>query len=223
MNESLVIEKEFQNRTDEIKGSVRDWVGGKKIDLNRKLKSGKTVKETLSAHLKDTLNQETKNHKQLCDNLKKWQKIYKGKKDKKVYPYINCANTAVPVARSSADALYVRIRDAIFNKQRIFLFKPKQNISEEEEKRLRAQEIAFNHYVQHDLGIKRKTSSPMQQCVISGTGIAKIDYEVKNRVFYRYANQDELNDRNVEKYKSGEGKDPASQGPVGCIPWTELV
>jgi hypothetical protein len=203
MNENILIDEKERDRTDIIKGDVVDWRGGKKIVLDKVLKStGKSVKDSLTDHLKVTIDKELKNHEGIVRKIKRCQKIYSGKKDKKSYPWVGAANVSIPIARSDADAIIVRIEDAIFNKKKLVLFTPKNNmITDEEEALLKQQEDAFNHYLLNTLNLKDKTKSIFQQTVVSGTGIGKIRYEVKNHPFYDYAQESEVQDKKIKKYK----------------------
>ena len=204
----LVLDDKDRDRTDLIRGDVQDWVGGKKIDLDKDIKGG-SVKTVLSMHLKATLNKELDNHKQLVNHIRECQKIYKGKRDPKTFPWVNCSNTATIIPRSNTDAIDVRVDDAIFNKQELFLFGPKGNrvTTDEEDAQLRQQQTAFNHYVTNELSLRRRLRSSMQQDVVSGTGIAKIIYEIKNHPFYDFADDTDKGNRQKVKYRV-PGADP---------------
>lgn len=189
------------NPTEPIRGDIDAWVGGKKIDLDKTGPDGKPLRESLSAHLKETISVELKNHKGIEEKIKKCQKIYSGKKEKKSYPWPNSSNVSVPIARSDADAIIVRENDAVFNKQKIVLLSPKTTLTDEQTELLRLQENAINHYLVNTLDIKEKLKPVFQQKTISGTGILKIRYEVKNHQFYDYASQEESIDKSVKKYE----------------------
>ena len=65
---------------DDLRGEVQDWRGGKPINLKKVLKSGKTVKDELSSHLKEVLESELKNQEGRVKKLKKWHDLYKAEK-----------------------------------------------------------------------------------------------------------------------------------------------
>lgn len=202
MSESLAIPQEERNDTTPARGDIDTWDGGKKIDLDKTLPSGKSVRNELEAHLSETIDKELKNHKGVEDKIKRCQKIYSGKKDKKSYPWPHSSNVSVPIARSDADAIYVREMDSIFNKQKLVLLSPKNSqMGDEEEAQLRQQENAINHYLINTLNLKEHLKPVFQQKTVSGTGVLKIRYEVKNRQVYDYASPDEEDNKGVKKYE----------------------
>lgn len=187
-----------------VRGKVSAWRGGVKIKLDRKTKSGKTLREELAQHVYETVSLELENHKELFDNIKRWNKLYKGQRDEKSYPYQGCANISSSVPRSDTDAIFVRAYDSLFNKRKIYLMKMRAPQDTAEQSTLREIEDAFNYYVKNELNIREKCRWPMMQGTKSGTGIIKIQYDTDTRTYYRYANQDELGNPDLEKYESAD-------------------
>ena len=196
----------------EIRGEVVDWEGGRPIDLKKKLKSGKTVKDELSAHLKVTLEQELKNQEPLLEKIKKAHKLYKAEK-KGARPKPWMADVSIPVARKISDSIFVRIHDMVWNKLRVFLFRARGTATKEQNDKMAIWERAFNHYIKNDLNLKEKMRFPTRQAVNSGTGLVKIVYETKNKTIYRYASPEEKIDSAVKKYRLPGTKDTVVKEP----------
>jgi hypothetical protein len=190
-----------KNEQEPIRGSLLDWKGGKPVNLDKTLPSGKTVREELATHIKDELEQELKNHEELVGKLKKWHKIYKGHKERKNYPWPGCANLSIPMTRSDVDAIYVRIMDMVFSKRRLALFSPKGEVQPDERDQIHKWEAAFNSYLINDLHLKEKMAFPTLQAVKTGTGLVKIVYETNSKPIMRYAKEEEVGDTSVSKYK----------------------
>ena len=187
-----------------IKGELLDWQGGTAIDLKKKAPSGKTVGDELSLHIKETLAQELKNQEKVIERLKRWNRLYKAEK-RGARPKPWMADISIPVARKISDSIFVRIHDMVWNKVRVYLMRPRGIGTKEANEKMSLWEKAFNNYVRNDMNLKEKMRFPTRQCVNSGTGIAKIVYEVKNKTIYRYANDLERLDRGVKKYKAPGG------------------
>lgn len=196
----------------EIRGEVVDWKGGKPIDLKKKLKSGKSVREELSSHLKLTLEQELKNQEPLVEKLKKAHKLYKAEK-RGARPKPWMADVSIPVARKISDSIFVRIQDMVWNKIRVFLFRPRGKATPEMTEKFQIWERAFNNYVKNDVNLKEKMRFPTRQAVNSGTGVVKIVYETKNKTIYRYASPEEKYDSAVRKYRLPGTKDTVVKEP----------
>ena len=188
-----------------IRGTVHDWTGGVRLKLKRKMDSGRTLEDELTDHVRETMDVELRNHKKLIENLRRWQNNYKGVREEKGYPYEGTANVAIPVTRSDADAIFVRIYDALTNKRKFFLMKPKGNPDENKKAYFKALETSFEHYLRNVLNFRERIRPAVLQGVKTGTGVLKVVYETKNQVYYRYANQDELADPTVDKYKAETG------------------
>lgn len=188
-----------------IKGIVHDWTGGVRLQLDRKMEDGGTLEEVLTKHIQATMDVELRNQKGIIANLRKWQKYYKGVRDEKGYPYEGAANVAIPITRSDADAIFVRIYDALTNKRKFFLMKPKGVADPQKEAYFKALETAFEHYLRNVLNFRERIRPAVLQGVKTGTGILRLVYETKNECHYTYATPQQLADPTIEKYKPAKG------------------
>ena len=189
----------------EIRGTVHAWKGGVPLKLDRKMESGSTLEEELTLHLRETMDVELRNQKKLVENLRRWQKYYKGVREEKGYPYEGTANVAIPITRSDADAIFVRIYDALTNKRKIFLMRPKGEADEQKKAYFKVLETAFEHYLRNVIRFRERIRPAVLQGVKTGTGVLKVVYETQNNVYYRYATPDELQDPSIDKYKPEKG------------------
>ena len=197
---------------NEIRGEVQDWKGGKPIDLKRVTKSGKTVKDELSAHIKETLEQELRNQEPRYKKLKKWHDLCKAeKRGARSKPWM--ADVSIPVARKISDSIFVRIHDMVWNKVQVYLFRARGKSTPEMNDRLKVWERAFNNYVRNDLNLKEKMVFPTRQAVNSGTGVVKIVYETKNKTIYRYASEEDKLNSAARKYRLPGTKDTVVKEP----------
>lgn len=187
-----------------IRGVVQDWEGGAPVNLKKVLKSGKTVGEELSAHLKETLDQELKNQEKVIERIKKANKLYKAEK-RGGRPKKWMADVSIPIARKISDSIFVRIHDMIWNKQRVYLLRPKGPGTPELNDKCMLWEKSYNNYVKNDINLKEKMKFPTRQAVNSGTGVIKIVYEVNNKTKTDYATEEERLDPGVKKYKAPGG------------------
>lgn len=182
------------------RGDVVDWTGGKPIDLNRKTESGKKLRDELSEHIKENLDTELRNQEKLIANLQRWHKLYKAEK-RGARPKPWMADVSIPVIRKISDTIFVRIHDMVWNKMRVFLFRPRAIATQEQNDKMAIWEKAFNNYVRNDLDLKEKMIFPTRQAVNSGTGVVKIVYETKNKTIYRYSSDEEKYNPAVRKYR----------------------
>jgi hypothetical protein len=197
---------------DLIRGEVIDWTGGRPINLKKRMKSGKTVGETLSSHLKETLDQELKNQEGVIQKIKRAHKLYKAEK-RGARPKPWMADVSIPVMRKISDAIFVRIHDTVWNKLRIYIMKARGVGTKEINDKITIWEKAFNNYVINDLHLKEKMIFPTRQAVNSGTGVAKIVYETKNKTIYRYASEEDKLDTTVKKYRVPGTKETVVKEP----------
>ncbi len=206
----MKLKKKVSKKTKEevlSKDNIVGFRGGMKLDLGRKMKthSGQTLRQVLSTHFKTVLEQEIENNEPRWKLIRKWNRMYAGLRDSKVSPWLNCANVAIPVTRSNADATAVRAVEAVWGKSRVVLMKAI-------DKRLigvdREMEDWFNWFQKHILDFKAKLLSPIMQCVKTGTGIAYLTWEVSRRTGYRYATSDEIRDKNITKYPIYKSETP---------------
>lgn len=194
------------------RGEVIDWTGGRPVNLKKSTKSGKTVGEELSSHIKEQLDVELKNQEKLIANMKRWHKLYKAEK-RGARPKPWMADVSIPVARKISDSIFVRIHDMVWNKLRVYLFRPRGIGTKELNEKMQIWEKAFNNYVKNDLNLKEKMIFPTRQAVNSGTGVVKIVYETKNKTIYRYASMEDNLNPAVKKYRLPGTKDTVVKEP----------
>ena len=185
------------------KEDYQGWRGGLKIDLEKKDKNGKTLRERLSGHLKDTLEKEIANFDGRREKLRKWANQYDGKRDPKNFPHQYAANVAVPITRYCTDGLMVRNEDAIFNKKKIWILKPRPEYVQGDQNKIdaiRGMEDALDWFNRNVFHARRKLLSPFIEAHKLGTGVAKVCFERKTKTIYKYANFEEMADPTIEKY-----------------------
>lgn len=178
--------------------------GGMDVDLDKKVKSKNNLplRDVLSQHVGQVLDQELKNQEELLDKLHLWHNMYKGKRESKSFPWENCANVALPLTRSNTDAIFVRIVDAIFNKTKLWHVKAQEGQDGAMVDFARRLEGQLNWFQKHVLKLKEKIFSPLLECVKTGTGIVMMVNEEDHDTRYDYATREEQKDKNVKKYKA---------------------
>lgn len=196
--------KQTKAQTEATKETIEGFQGGLKLPMDRVMENGNTLRTELMVHVKSVFDQEKDNQSKLVAKLLDWEKMYAGIKPPKSWPYPNCSNVAIPVTRSSVDTIFVRIFDAIFNKLKVWIVKPR---SAEYVKSAREVEDALDWFQRNILKLKSKLTSPLLQGIKCGTGIGHLVYESKKRTVYRYATPEETADESVKKYQQG-GKGP---------------
>lgn len=179
------------------KDTIEGFRGGLDINLKRVCKSGKTVEEELSQHLKSLLDTEEENQAELVDRLKKWQNLYHGVKPKKNFPFEGASNVATPIVRSAVDTIFVRVIDALFNKTKVWIVKPKLDGMVESAREL---EDGLDWFQRNVLKLRKKIFSPLLQAIKTGIGVCKIVYEDRKKTVYRYATAQEMDNPSIHKY-----------------------
>lgn len=193
-----------QQKEEATKEDITGFKGGFKVNLDRKMESGNTLRDVLSKHVGETLDQELRNQEDLINKLPYWHDQYRGKREPKSFPWENCANVAIPLTRSNTDAIFVRIIDAIFNKVKLWIAKAQKKEFVGFDKELEDQ---LNWFQKNILQLKKKLFSPFLECVKTGTGIVMIVNEEKHDTRYAYATPKELKDPLVKKYSAKGTKD----------------
>lgn len=182
------------------KSSIEGFRGGIDIDLTKQVKGG-VLKDVLSKHIKEVLEQELKNQQERIDKIAKWEKQYMGRRDKKNFPFLKAANVSVPITRSDADAIIVRVWEALFGKNKVWLVKAKTPELMDFARQL---EDALDWLQKYIIDLKNKAISPIIQAVVSGTGLLKVVYQDNKRGIYRYATPSESANPQVPKYQLPE-------------------
>ena len=149
-----------------------------------------------------------KNHSSFIQKLAKWQDQYEGKRPPKNFPHERAANVAIPVTRYLIDTLFVRILDVIFGQKKIVVVKARKPEFVGTDTEIENQ---LNWFSKNILKLKKKLKSPLFQGLKMGSGFGKIVWESKKRTVYRYADEMELLDPSVKKYKAGEGSKVVKQ------------
>jgi hypothetical protein len=184
--------------TEELsKESESGFLGGMSIDLDKEV-DGKILRDSLSKHIKETLDLEISNQQARVDKISTWEDQYAGVYEETDFPFEGAAALSPPITRTSTDTIAVRIFDAIWGKRKLWLIK--NNIPGLEDQ-ARELEDFLNWFQKHQLKLREKMFSPIMQALKTGTGVGKLVYERKVRTVYRYATEEEENDSKVHKYK----------------------
>ena len=108
----------------ETKHSYEGFRGALDVDLSKSDSEGVTLRDKLSKHVKEVLEQELRNQQPRLDMMKTWEDNYSGHKPPKEFPWSDSANVCTPVTRSNTDAVHVRLVDAIFNSEKFGWSRP---------------------------------------------------------------------------------------------------
>lgn len=188
---------------ESVKSEFEGFRGGISLQLDRKMKSGKTLREELSIHIKETLDKEISNQAPLIDRISKWEDQYKGVKPEKNWPFPKCSNVASPITRSNVDNVFVRIVDAIFNKVKIWIVRARKAEWEGMDIEF---EDGLNWLQKNILKFKQQMLSPLLQCLKMGTGIIYIGWTEKPDTKYVYASDKEIADKSIKTYPAVGGR-----------------
>jgi hypothetical protein len=189
--------KEIPAKTDDLES----WPGGLNINLKRVMKgTGRTLGETLSAHIKEELDKEMGNQSKLLTNIKKWQRQFKGKKKSKSTPWANASNIAVPITRSNVENVFVRLMDNIFNRRKPVIVKAKKPELMEV---ARETETALEWLLTNVIKLREKLFSPLLQQLKIGTAIVYLAWEEERRTIYRWA--EDSDPKEMKRYKVAGG------------------
>ena len=175
-------------KQEEVRADEQGFQAGCAVNLNRVMRDGRTLRETLSEFIGKTLNQELENQQPLIDKLAVWNRQYQGIKPDKNIPYQGCSNTAIPKTRSLTDALTVRIIDAVFGQVKLWVVKPSKPEFVDLAPDL---EDGLDWWQKNIVKFRKKIFSPLLQSIKTGTGIVMVDYTKKKRTAYRYAGEGE--------------------------------
>ena len=190
---------------ENLKGSPEDdklddvgFRGGMDVKLDRIDKeTGRSLEGEISRHVRDELTTEVQNHERLCRQIVKWNRQYHGRKKAKSKPWSGASNVSDSLTRYGVDTILVRLLDAIFNRRKVIIVR---SLVSELNDVARKLEDALDWFQKHVLRLRSKLLSPIIQQLKVGTGIVHVTWESKKRVIYRYATEDEVDDRRVTKY-----------------------
>ena len=165
--------------------------GGMPLPLDRRMKDGRTLKEHLEKDVIGWLQEAIEAHQPRINLIRRLEKLYRGEKPPKSFPYEGCHNTSIPVTRSRVDAVVVRIFDAAFGQAKMFIVKPQTPEMVELQK---PTEDALEWWQKHQVQLKKKLYSPSMQAIKTGTGFVYMPFVNKKRTVVRPAvSGDEMN------------------------------
>jgi hypothetical protein len=199
-----------------IKEEIDHFPGGAQVNLSQETADGVSLGEELRLYLGGLLDDELRSRSELTENLKKYQRQYRGEKEAKAFPWSGCSNVSIPLTRWLVDNIVVRIMDAIFGQKKVWMLRARKGEFVDVVPDL---EDGLDWWQKWIIDFKKQIYSPLLQCLKMGTGIVRISYAKRPKTIYRYANEMEKLDDSVKKYKSQGSpviKDTVSQyeGPV---------
>lgn len=186
-----------------FKSDIPGFVGELSVDLDREMEDGSVLRDKLSDDVAHWLKEELKNQEKLIEKLASWDKQYCGKKPEKVWPYVGCHNTAVPITRIDTDAIVVRIFDVIGSQKKRYVCNARKEEYVEIAGKL---EDALDWWQKDVVNLKEKLFSPIMQAVKTGSSFVKLAYIQKNRTQVRYASPAEIVQKvpGLIKFKNGQ-------------------
>ena len=184
------------------RGEIDVFPGGQNVDLSKKNDRGVVLKERLTADIAQAMDTEQENQSERIQKLAKWQKMFKGIRKKKSFPYPGASSFAVPLTRWLTETILVRIINAIFSQRRFWIIKAEDSRFEPY---IRAFEDALEWWQKNVVDLKGKAFSPLMQCVKTGTGLVNMAHIEKNRTAYRPATQEEIDSKDKKVYKDKDG------------------
>ena len=194
-----------KKKIDETRESTEGFKGALDLPLDRKMSDKRTLREHLTQDIGEILDYEYRNHEKYLEKLSEWQDQYHGVRKAKGFPWPKCSNIVTPLTRSDADALLVRVVEALRHKRKIAICKTEKKELMEFVKQL---EKALDHYLRRVAKFLRSILPALTQSIVTGTGIVKILQKDDKKAVYRYATPAEMRDDSIKKYPSGKGSTP---------------
>ena len=188
-----------ETKTDDID----TFKAGLDVDLTRQMESGNILKDDLSHFLKRLLDTELHNQGDRLEDIERWERQYRGLKDEKAFPFPDCANVCVPISRSNVDTIEVRASSALWGKRKTAMIRATDPSMVDQARKI---EDSIDWYSRHTLKIKEKFQSPIKEAIKTGTGFIKVGFENRKRERVRYATEEELKDKSIQKYKLGKNE-----------------
>jgi len=198
----MTAKQSMKNKNIQWRGEIDVFPGGQNVDLSKKDENGVVLKEKLTADIAQAMDTETENQQERIDKISKWQKMFKGIRKKKDFPYPNASNFAVPLTRWLTETILVRIINAIFSQRRFWIVEAEDSRFEPY---VRPFEDALEWWQKSVAKLKDKSFSPLMQCIKTGTGLVNMAHIEKNRAAYRLASEQEVNDKDTKIYKDKDG------------------
>lgn len=181
-----VAKREF----NETKMDLDVFQGGCPINLNKSIK-GVKVRDSLTDTIVKTLDKEVLNQEKLIQNISRWNKMFRGIRKKKSWPFEGASNAAVPITRSLIETIIVRVFDVLWGQKKLAIVRGK---SPEWQELAPEIEDALEWWQKNVAKLKKNMFSPLLQSAKIGTGIGKLDYVREKRLVYRYSDEKERKD-----------------------------
>jgi len=192
----------MKSKNIQWRGEIDVFPGGQNVNLSVKNDRGVVLKERLTADIAQAMEIEQENQAKRIQKISKWQKMFKGERKKKDFPYAGASNFAVPLTRWLTETILVRIINAIFSQRKFWIIKAEDVRFEPY---VRAFEDALEWWQKNVVDLRGKIFSPLMQCIKTGTGVINMSYVEKNRVAYRPATQEEIDSKERKVYKDKDG------------------
>ena len=195
---------------DDTKQDLDEFSGGCEINLKKKVK-GTSIGDSLSLLISSTLEREKENHATFVKKIQKWNKMYRGIKPDKNFPWFGAANSAVSVGRSLIETVVVRVFDTLWGQKKLAVVRAKNEQFVDLAPDI---EDSIEWWQKHIAKLKQTLFSPILQSAKVGTGPVKLDYVRKKRTRYRYFDPDNPEDYKLKQYKAKNGKVVKDSPPV---------
>ena len=177
-----------ERKFNETKQDLDIYEGGCLIKLNKSIK-GVKVRDSLTKVIVKTLDKELLNQEKLVQDISRWNKMFRGLRKKKSWPFEGASNAAIPITRALIETIIVRVFDVIWGQKKLAIVRGKT----EEWQELAPQiEDALEWWQKNVAKLKKNLYSPLMQSGKIGTGVAKIDFERKKRTVPRYTDEKEM-------------------------------
>lgn len=200
----MVTKQSMKLENIQWRGELDVFPGGQNVDLTKKNEIGTVLKERLTADIAQAMQTETENQEDRIKKIAKWQKMFKGIRKKKQFPYPGASSFAVPMTRWLTETILVRIINAIFSQRRFWIVEAEDPRFEPY---VRPFEDALEWWQKNIVNLKDKIFSPLMQCIKTGTGLVNLSHVEKNRTVYRRATDEEINDKNTKIYRDKDGNE----------------
>lgn len=187
---------------EETKQDLDMFVGGCEIDLDKDL-DGEPLRNKLSAEIGTILDEALRNQEPLLKKLRKWEKMYKGIRPPKNFPYTGAANTAIPLTRWLTETVLVRIIDTLFSQKKVWIARARKKGYEDLAIQI---EDGLDWWQRWIVKFRKSIFSPLLQAIKMGTGVIYMPYVREKRTMYRYPTKEEVKDSKIKKYVAKNGE-----------------
>jgi len=187
----------------QTKTDTEPWAGGSTVNLKKKIRGKGVLKDVLAGDIRHILNRELQNQAKLIKKLEVWNRQYRGKKKPKSYPHEGCSNLAIPLTRWLTDTVLVRVVDAIFSQVKVWVLRA---LEPEWVDVVPELEDGLDWWQKWIANFRKTIFSPLLQCMKTGTGVIKLDYERRKRTIVRRATPEEIRSKQIKKYRASNGE-----------------